>query len=51
MDELDTDDLGLTSVASAIPVGAKQLVILRVVAFGGNASEDPVVNGVTVEIT
>lgn len=43
---------GLKSSASAaIPAGAKQLVVLRVVAFGGNGTEDPVVNGLTVEIT
>lgn len=40
-----------TSAAAAIPAGAKQLVILRVVATGGNGTEDPVVNAVTVEVT
>jgi hypothetical protein len=40
-----------TSAATAIPAGAKRLVILRVAAFGGNGTEDPVVNAVTVEIT
>lgn len=40
-----------TSASAAIPAGAKQLVILRIVAFGGNGTEDPVANGVTVEIT
>lgn len=40
-----------TSASAVIPAGAKQLVLLRVVATGGNGTEDPVVNGVTVEIT
>lgn len=39
------------SASAAIPAGAKQLVQLRVVAFGGNGTEDPVVNGASVEIT
>ncbi len=40
-----------TSASAAIPAGAKQLVVLRVVGTGGNGTEDPAVNGVTVEIT
>lgn len=39
------------SASAAIPAGAKQLVLLRIVATGGNATEDPVLNAVTVEIT
>lgn len=39
------------SASAAIPAGAKALVILRVVATGGNGTEDPVLNGVEVEIT
>jgi len=37
------------SASAAIPAGAKTAVLLRVVAFGGNATEDPVVNALTVE--
>jgi hypothetical protein len=43
---------GLKASASmAIPGGAKAVVILRVVATTGNGTEDPVLNGVDVEIT
>jgi len=40
-----------TSASAAIPAGAKQLVLLRMVGYGGNGTEDPAVSGVAVEIT
>jgi hypothetical protein len=39
------------SASAAIPAGAKQLVILRIVATGGNGTEDPVLATAAVEIT
>lgn len=39
-----------TSASAAIPAGAKALVILRMVGYGGNGTEDPAVNGVALEV-
>ena len=39
------------SSLAAIPALAKALVLIRVVATGGNSTEDPVLNGVTLEVT
>lgn len=39
------------SASAAIPAGAKALVLLRIVGYGGNTTEDPVVNAAVVEVT
>ena len=39
------------STSQAIPAGAKALIIIRLVAAGGNGTEDPVTNGVVMELS